>query len=48
MNRGGVAAVNPRLAEPEPVARIRVDHFDVLVRFEVLPCDGRCVADDWF
>jgi hypothetical protein len=40
--------VNLRLAEPEPVAKIPIDHFDGLVRFEDLPRDGRCVADYWF
>jgi hypothetical protein len=41
-------AVNLRLAEPEVVARIPIDHFDGLNRFEDLPRDGRCVADHWF
>src|SRR4051812_6832861 len=38
-------AVNLRLAEPEDVARIPVDHFDGLATFDDLPRDGRCVAD---
>ena len=41
-------AVNLRLADPEAVAQIPIDHFDGLVSFEHLPRDGRCVADYWF
>ena len=41
-------AVNLRLAEPDAVARIPIDHFEGLVSFEDLPRDGRCVADYWF
>ena len=42
-------AVNLRLvADPEAVARVPIDHFDGLDRFEDLPRDGRCVADYWF
>jgi len=41
-------AVNLRLAEPEAVARIPIDHFDGLNAFEDLPRDGKCVADYWF
>ena len=41
-------AVNLRLAEPEAVAAIVIDHFDGLNRFDDLPRDGRCVADMWF
>ncbi len=41
-------AVNLRLAEPGPVARIPIRHFEGLERFEDLPPDGRCVADYWF
>jgi hypothetical protein len=41
-------AVNMRLAEPEAVARIPIDHFDGLGAFEDLPRDGRCVVDYWF
>jgi hypothetical protein len=40
-------AVNLRLAEPELVARIPIDHFDGLDTFKDLPRDGRCVADYW-
>ena len=40
-------AVNLRLAEPEAVAAIPIDHFDGLASFEDLPRDGRCVADMW-
>lgn len=41
-------AVNARLAEPEAVAALPIDHFDGLNTFEDLPRDGRCVADYWF
>jgi hypothetical protein len=41
-------AVNPRLADPEVVAQIPIDHFDGLGKFEDLPRDGKCVADYWF
>ncbi len=41
-------AVNVRLAEPDTVAHLPIDHFDGLVNFEDLPRDGRCVADYWF
>jgi hypothetical protein len=41
-------AVNLRLAEPDAVAAIPIDHFDGLDTFDDLPRDGRCVADYWF
>ena len=41
-------AVNLRLAEPDAVAQVPIDHFDGLNAFEDLPRDGRCVADYWF
>jgi hypothetical protein len=41
-------AVNLRLAEPQAVAGIPIDHFDGLNSFQDLPRDGRCVADYWF
>jgi len=41
-------AVNLRLAEPDTVREIPIDHFDGLDTFEDLPRDGRCVADYWF
>ncbi|UXH76654.1 GFA family protein [Roseateles amylovorans] len=41
-------AVNLRLAEPDAVAQIPIDHFDGLVTFDDLPRDGKCVADYWF
>lgn len=41
-------AVNLRLAEPEAVAAIPIDHFDGLDSFDDLPRDGRCVDDYWF
>jgi len=42
------AAVNVRLAPPEAVAALEIDHFDGLESFEDLPRDGRCVRDMWF
>lgn len=41
-------AVNLRLAEPQAVGHIIIDHFDGLDTFDDLPRDGRCVADLWF
>lgn len=41
-------AVNLRLSEPGPIARVPIDHFDGLVSFDDLPRDGRCIADYWF
>jgi len=41
-------AVNVRLAEPEVVAKLPIDHFDGLNTFDDLPRDGKCVADYWF
>ncbi len=41
-------AVNLRLAEPDAVAAIPIDHFEGLVSFQDLPRDGKCVADYWF
>lgn len=41
-------AVNVRLAEPEAVAHLDIDHFDGLDTFDDLPRDGRCVRDLWF
>lgn len=41
-------AVNLRLAAPEAVADLPIDHFDGLVSFEDVPRDGRCVRDMWF
>jgi hypothetical protein len=41
-------AVNLRLAEPDMVAGLSVDHFDGLNTFDDLPSDGRCVRDLWF
>lgn len=40
-------AVNVRLAPPEDVAGLRLEHFDGLVTFDGLPPDG-CVRDVWF
>jgi hypothetical protein len=41
-------AVNVRLADPEAVAGLPIDHFDGLNTFDDLPRDGRCVRDLWF
>ncbi len=41
-------AVNLRLAEPEDVSAIPMEHFDGLVTFDDLGPDGRRVADMWF
>ncbi len=41
-------AVNVRLAAPEEVAALPVEHFDGLNTFEDLGQDGRCVRDMWF
>lgn len=40
-------AVNVRMAEPELVADLPIDHFDGLDSFEDLPSDGKCVKDLW-
>lgn len=41
-------AVNLRLASPEVVADLAVEHFDGLVSFEDRPADGCRVRDLWF
>ena len=41
-------AVNVRLAEPDAVADLPIDHFDGLDTFKDLPRDGRRVRDLWF
>jgi hypothetical protein len=41
-------AVNLRLAEPEAVAKIPIDHFDGFDTFTDLGRDGKCVSDYWF
>jgi hypothetical protein len=41
-------AVNVRLAEPNAVAHLPIEHFDGLDSFDDLPSDGRCVRDLWF
>ena len=41
-------AVNIRLAEPDTVAHLPIDHFDGLNTFEDLPRDGKRVADYCF
>ena len=41
-------AVNVRLAPPDEVAELPIDHFDGLNTFDDLPPDGRCVRDMWF
>jgi len=40
-------AVNLRLAPPDAVAALPIDHFDGLDTFEDLPPSGRCVRDLW-
>lgn len=39
--------VNLRLADPQAVAHLPIDHFDGLVQWEDLPGDGKCVRDLW-
>ena len=41
-------AVNVRLAPPEAVANLAIDHFDGLDSWEDLPSTGKCVRDLWF
>jgi len=41
-------AVNLRLAAPERVADVPIDHFDGFDTWQDLPRDGRCVRDYWF
>lgn len=41
-------AVNLRLAPPDAVAALPIDHFDGLDTFEDLPRDHRSVRDMWF
>ena len=41
-------AVNLRLTEPDPIAKVPIDHFDGFDTFDDLPRDGRCVVDYWF
>jgi hypothetical protein len=41
-------AVNIRLAPPEEVADLPIDHFDGLETWEDLPSQGKCVRDLWF
>ncbi len=41
-------AVNVRLAPPDAVAHLPIQHFDGLESFDDLPDDGRCVRDLWF
>ncbi|MDP1615727.1 GFA family protein [Phenylobacterium sp.] len=40
-------AVNLRLAPPDGVADLPIDHFDGLDTFKDLPSTGRCVRDLW-
>ncbi len=40
-------AVNVRLAPPDAVANLPIDHFDGLDSFEDLPASGRTVHDLW-
>jgi hypothetical protein len=41
-------AVNLRLTDPAPIARVPIDHFDGYAMREDLPRDGRCVGDYGF
>jgi hypothetical protein len=41
-------AVNLRLAEPDAVAEIPIEHFDGLETFDDLGQDGKLVKDLWF
>jgi hypothetical protein len=41
-------AVNLRLTEPGPIAKVPIRHFDGLDKWADLPSDGKCVADLWF
>ena len=41
-------AVNLRLAPPQAVADLPIDHFDGLETFTDLPRDKTCVRDLWF
>jgi hypothetical protein len=41
-------AVNLRLAPPDAVANLPIDHFDGFDTFDDRPSDGRCVRDLWF
>lgn len=40
-------AVNLRMAPPDAVTHLPIDHFDGLDTFDDLPQDGRCVRDLW-
>jgi len=40
--------VNVRMAAPETVARIPIDHFDGFETWNDLGRDGRCVSHMWF
>jgi hypothetical protein len=40
--------VNLRMADPESVASILINHHEGLKTAQDLPRDGRCVADYWF
>lgn len=41
-------AVNIRLAPPDEVADLAIDHFDGLDSWDDLPSQGKCVRDLWF
>jgi len=41
-------AVNLRLADPQAVADVPIDHFDGFDTWQDLPRDGRCVSHMWF
>ncbi len=40
--------VNLRLADPDSISHLPIDHFDGLSKWEDLPRDGKCVRDLWF
>ena len=41
-------AVNLRMADPDKILHLPIDHFEGLNSFEDLPRDGRCIKDYWF
>ena len=41
-------AVNVRMAEPEAVATLAVEHLDGLLSWTSVASDARCVRDLWF
>jgi hypothetical protein len=41
-------AVNLRMTESGPIAKVPIDRFDGLDKWEDLPRDGQCIQDLWF